>query len=108
MDSSAPAILLGLDPLWLSTAIFVATYALLISERVHRTVAAMLGAGLMILSGIITQDDAFDGVDFNTISLLTGSHSAVVGLPLYETVHLLEGAGYPVYHSWMTRPSDGV
>ena len=72
MDSSAPAILLGLDPLWLSTTIFVATYALLISERVHRTVAAMLGAGLMILSGIITQDDAFDGVDFNTISLLTG------------------------------------
>jgi Na+/H+ antiporter NhaD/arsenite permease-like protein len=67
-----PAILLGLDPLWLSCGIFLATYALLISERVHRTVAAMLGAGLMIISGIITQDDAFDGVDFNTISLLTG------------------------------------
>jgi Na+/H+ antiporter NhaD/arsenite permease-like protein len=65
-------ILLGLDPLWLSSGIFLVTYALLISERVHRTVAAMLGAGLMILSGIITQDDAFDGVDFNTISLLAG------------------------------------
>lgn len=36
---------------------------------------------------------------------LTGSHSAVVGLPLYETVHLLEGAGYPVLHTWMTTPS---
>ena len=70
--AEAPDILLGLDPLWLSTGIFLATYALLISERVHRTVAAMLGAGMMILSGIITQDDAFDGVDFNTISLLTG------------------------------------
>ena len=42
------------------------------------------------------------------VRMLTGSHSAVVGLPLYETVHLLEGAGYPVYHSWMTKPSDGV
>jgi Na+/H+ antiporter NhaD/arsenite permease-like protein len=70
--AESPAILLGLDPLWLSTGIFLATYALLISERIHRTVAAMLGAGLMIMSGIITQDDAFDGVDFNTISLLTG------------------------------------
>jgi septum formation protein len=40
------------------------------------------------------------------VRMLTGSYSAVVGLPLYETVHLLEGAGYPVYHHWMTRPSD--
>jgi septum formation protein len=36
------------------------------------------------------------------VRMLTGSHSAVIGLPLYETVHLLEGAGYPVFHSWMT------
>jgi len=72
MEDISPVIILGLDPIWLSTGIFLATYALLISERVHRTVAVMLGAGLMILSGMITQDDAFDGVDFNTISLLTG------------------------------------
>ncbi len=36
------------------------------------------------------------------VRMLTGSYSAVVGLPLYETVALLEGAGYPVFHSWMT------
>lgn len=39
---------------------------------------------------------------------LSGSYSAVVGLPLYETVHLLEGAGYPVFHNWMTAPSSGL
>jgi septum formation protein len=39
------------------------------------------------------------------VRTLKGSHSAVVGLPLYETVHLLQGAGFPVYHNWMTRPS---
>lgn len=39
---------------------------------------------------------------------LSGSHSAVVGLPLYETVHLLEGAGYPVFQSWMTAPGADV
>jgi septum formation protein len=32
---------------------------------------------------------------------LNGSWSGVVGLPLYETVNLLAGAGYPVYYSWM-------
>jgi septum formation protein len=39
------------------------------------------------------------------VRVLAGSHSGVVGLPLYETVHLLEGAGYPIYHTWMTTPS---
>jgi septum formation protein len=39
---------------------------------------------------------------------LTGSYSCVMGLPLYETVHLLEGAGYPVLHSWMTPAPTGV
>ncbi len=31
---------------------------------------------------------------------LIGSYSAVVGLPLYETVTLLGGEGYPVHMSW--------
>jgi len=42
------------------------------------------------------------------VRMLAGSYSAVVGLPLYETVHLLQGAGYPVYHSWMTEATAGV
>ena len=37
---------------------------------------------------------------------LNGSFSNVVGLPLYETINLLQGAGYPVYYSWMNyQPS---
>jgi septum formation protein len=31
-----------------------------------------------------------------------GSHSAVIGLPLFETISLLQGAGYPVYYTWMS------
>ncbi|MCB1380421.1 MAG: septum formation protein Maf [Alphaproteobacteria bacterium] len=42
------------------------------------------------------------------VRMLTGSYSGVVGLPLYETVHLLEGAGYPVFHTWMTNPTGDV
>ncbi len=39
---------------------------------------------------------------------LTGSYSGVVGLPMYETVHLLQGAGFPVLHNWMNSPTSGV
>jgi septum formation protein len=42
------------------------------------------------------------------VRVLTGSYSGVMGLPLYETVHLLEGAGYPVFHSWMAAPQSEV
>lgn len=34
---------------------------------------------------------------------LVGSYSAVVGLPLYETVSLLAGEGYPVLQPWFAR-----
>ena len=51
---------------------------------------------------------AIQGRAESFVRLLAGSHSAVIGLPLYETVHLLEGAGYPVFHSWMTAPQSEV
>jgi septum formation protein len=42
------------------------------------------------------------------VRYLAGSHSAVIGLPLYETVALLQGAGFPVQHRWMTAPATGL
>jgi septum formation protein len=48
---------------------------------------------------------AIQGRAESFVRYLAGSYSAVMGLPLYETVHLLQGAGYPVYHTWMTVPS---
>lgn len=68
----AAAVMFGLDPLWLSTSILIGTYVVLLSEKIHRTTVALLGAGLMIISGILTQKQAFSGIDFNTIALLTG------------------------------------
>ena len=62
----------GLDPLWLSTAILVVTYVLLLSDKFNRTVVVLLGAGLVIVTGVIDQDQAIAGIDFNTIALLTG------------------------------------
>jgi septum formation protein len=34
---------------------------------------------------------------------LIGSYSSVVGLPLYETMSLLTGEGYPAHLSWLNR-----
>jgi septum formation protein len=39
------------------------------------------------------------------VRMLQGSHSGVMGLPLHETLSLLQGAGYPVYHTWMNSPA---
>jgi septum formation protein len=38
------------------------------------------------------------------VTRLVGSYSNVVGLPLYETMTLLQGEGYPVYERWTTPP----
>ena len=52
--------------------IFVAAYALIISEKVHRTIVGIFGAMLMILCGIIDQETAIHHIDFNTLGLLMG------------------------------------
>ncbi|NJL07780.1 MAG: ArsB/NhaD family transporter [Methylacidiphilales bacterium] len=67
-----PQVIFGLDPLWVSTAVLATTYALIISEKVNRSIVALLGAGLMIVVGILDQAEAVRGIDFNTIGLLTG------------------------------------
>ncbi len=56
--------------------IFLGSYALIILEKVHRTVIAIFGAALMIVFGIFmgfySQDAAISVIDFNTIGLLVG------------------------------------
>lgn len=56
----------------LAVIIFVAAYALIISEKVHRTIVGLFGAMLMIMCGIISQETAITHVDFNTLGLLIG------------------------------------
>jgi Na+/H+ antiporter NhaD/arsenite permease-like protein len=55
-----------------ATAIFLATYAIIVSEKIHRTVIALVGAGLLALTGILTPELAIEAIDFNTIGLLVG------------------------------------
>jgi Na+/H+ antiporter NhaD/arsenite permease-like protein len=53
---------------------FVVVYALIVTERIHQTLAALLGAVVVIALGLISQHDAFspEVVDFNVIFLLAG------------------------------------
>ncbi len=62
----------GIDPTWLAATLFLLTYGLILLERVNRAIIALFAAGLMILSGVLTQEAAIRGIDFNTIGLLTG------------------------------------
>jgi Na+/H+ antiporter NhaD/arsenite permease-like protein len=60
------------NPVWLAGGVFLITYALIVTERVHRTVAALLGGVTMILLGVVSQEQALDAVDWNVIFLLAG------------------------------------
>ena len=46
---------------------------------------------------------AIQGIAGAFVQHLSGSYSAVVGLPLHETVALLTGAGYPVQFNWLNQ-----
>lgn len=61
-------------PFWIATAIFVAAYVLIVSEKIHKTVVAIFAAGLMLVLKVLEQNEAFHleefGVDWNVIILL--------------------------------------
>lgn len=65
-------VIFGLNPAIIAASILAVTYVLVISDRFDRSIIALLGAGAMILSGVLTQEQAIAGIDFNTIALLTG------------------------------------
>ena len=55
-----------------AVGVFLVTYGLIISEKIHRTIVAILGGLLVILLGIVSQETAVSHVDFNTLGLLIG------------------------------------
>src|SRR3970040_1922828 len=53
-------------------AIFLVTYAAIASDRINKTIAALLGGLAMIVLRIIDQELAFEAVDCAVIFLLAG------------------------------------
>ena len=68
----ASAVIFGLSPLWVATTLFVGTYLVIMSDKLNRAIVALLGAGWLILAGVLTQPEAMAAVDFNTLGLLLG------------------------------------
>ncbi|RKN78262.1 ArsB/NhaD family transporter [Paenibacillus ginsengarvi] len=56
----------------LAIGIFLITYGLIIAEKIHRTIIAMLGGVVMVVLGIVDQETAIHHIDFNTLGLLIG------------------------------------
>lgn len=87
--------------------IFLLTYALIISEKIHRTLLAMTGGVLMIVLGIIDQEAAIHHIDFNTLGLLIGmmiivNTTAETGLFKYIGIWTARKAkGNPVTILWL-------
>jgi Na+/H+ antiporter NhaD/arsenite permease-like protein len=69
--------------MWVAVAVFVTAYVLIATERVHKTVAALAGAGLVLGLGVVSSDEAFyshdTGIDWDVIFLLLGM-MVIVGI----------------------------
>ncbi len=66
MHEASAHTIFGLSPLFVATTIFVLTYAVIIVDRLNRAIVALLGAALVIGLGVLTQEQAIRGIDFNT------------------------------------------
>lgn len=65
-------VIFGLDPVWVAVCILLVVYGIIMMEKFNRAVLSLLGAGIMVLAGVLNQHQAVAGIDFNTIGLLTG------------------------------------
>ncbi|QJD86518.1 ArsB/NhaD family transporter [Cohnella herbarum] len=87
----------------LALAVFLITYGMIIAEKIHRTIVAMLGGLLVVALGIVDVESAIvHHIDFNTLGLLIGmmiivSVTAKTGLFSYIAIVAAKKAkGEPV------------
>ena len=56
----------------IALVIFIGVMVLIVTEVVHRTTAALTGAVLLFLTGILDFETGISHIDFNTLAVLTG------------------------------------
>lgn len=70
--------------MWIAGSVLVVAYVLIFSEVIHRTLAGVIGAVVMVLTGMYvgfySQAEAINAIDANTMFLLTGMMTLVVML----------------------------
>jgi Na+/H+ antiporter NhaD/arsenite permease-like protein len=81
-----------------SSIVFAITFVMILLDRVHRTIVAMVGAAVMVTVGILmgfySQEQALHSIDFNTLGLLLGIMILAVMLEhtgFFEYVAILAG-----------------
>ena len=52
--------------------VFLVVIVAIMTEKVHRTAAAMAGSAILLLTGVLNVDAAIGYIDFNTIGVLIG------------------------------------
>jgi len=82
-----------MPPLLGATALFVLTYAVIVSERIDRTKVALAGGFLMVAFGWMSEEEAIKAIDWNTLGLLVGMMVLVnvlrqTGIFRYSGLHL--------------------
>jgi Na+/H+ antiporter NhaD/arsenite permease-like protein len=74
----------------LSVLLFIFTYAMILLEKFfHRTIAALIGASLVLVVGVITPEKAWEAIDQNTILLLFGMMNIVTVMGKSGFFHLV-------------------
>ncbi len=73
----------GTEAILVALLIFLGSYAVIMSEKIHRTIIALFGGALMVMIGsflkFYSQHEAIAAIDFNTVGLLVGM-MIVVGI----------------------------
>ena len=85
----------------ISIIIFSAVILSIITEKIDRTVAAISGAVLMILTHVLTLDKGISYIDFNTIGVLIGMMivvSVVKNSGLFEYIAIYTAKNLKVIH----------
>ena len=72
METAAAGLVWGIDARLLAILVVSFAYLIIFTEKVNRAVIALLGAGVMLVSGLLSQKQALAGIDFNTLALLIG------------------------------------
>jgi Na+/H+ antiporter NhaD/arsenite permease-like protein len=62
-----------------AAGLFVVVLALVVSERIHRTKVALAGAGIAVIAGLLSQEEAIAAIDWSVLGLLAGMMVLVWG-----------------------------
>ncbi|WP_257985262.1 SLC13 family permease [Bacillus sp. T33-2] len=78
---------------FIALSILIIVYAIIISEKIHRTIIALVGGILMICLGVLNQEEALHHIDFNTLGFLIGMMVFILdrwGIEIDNTSHSLD------------------